>query len=331
MNKDRIIMPNTEPHSKVMNKRNIPIVSNIVINFNGRKYLGDVFDTCIDSILHNDYENFEVIIVDNNSSDNSINHIKEHFGHDSRIKIVALERNLGTTGAKNAGIKASEGKYVFLLNNDLYLKQETLSRMVNVLEDNPDIGILGCKLVYPNGKTQSTGELFSVKDSLLSAIYPTLFRRKKDYAIAKSSQGALNYIDYVIGAALMIRKALVEKISCYDEDYFMYTEEVDLAYRVKRVGYNVACLTDYEVVHYENATAKHFSSWRRDLLSRNQLLFIKKNFYGIKLASALMLNLIRIPIHFFYSILTRDKYPWEVAVSHIKAYRYVKQPAKRPS
>jgi GT2 family glycosyltransferase len=308
-----------------------PLLSMIVINFNGRKYLGDIFDDCIESIRNSDYRNFEVLIVDNGSSDNSIQHIEEKFSHDARIKIIALQNNLGTTGAKNAGIKASKGKYVLLLNNDIYLNKETIRKMVQVLESNSSIGILGCKLVYPTGEIQSIGEFFSDKDSLLQAIYPTLFQKKKCRELNKSREGELNYVDYVIGAALMTRKKLVTTIKLYDDDYFMYSEELDLAYRVKKLGYKVACLTSDRIIHHENATAKHFSEWKRDLVCRNILLFFKKNYYGIKFAYALFTYLLRIPIHLLYSLLVRDRYPSEEAFSYIKAFTYVNKPALRPS
>ena len=86
----------------------------LIINFNGRKYLGEILDDCIRSILDNDYKKFEVLFIDNCSKDDSIDHIKNLFGYDKRVKIVRLNKNYGTTGAKNIGIKLSKGDFIYI-------------------------------------------------------------------------------------------------------------------------------------------------------------------------------------------------------------------------
>ena len=168
-------------------------------------------------VLGSDFYNFELIIVDNGSSDGSVEHLKSRFGHDSRLKIIALEENLGTTGGKNIGIKSSKGKYVFVLNNDLYLKKQTLTKMIKIMEENEDIGILSCKLITPKGELQSEGEFFTYKHSLLKAVTPTLLEKVNKNKIIKNRVDGLNHVDWMVGAALMLKKDLIIKLNLYDE------------------------------------------------------------------------------------------------------------------
>jgi GT2 family glycosyltransferase len=323
-------MGNNELNKSLSEDSLSPSVSVAVINFNGKKYLDEVFDNCIESILNNDYENFEVLIVDNGSTDGSVAHIKNKFGSNNKIRIIALEKNLGTEGAKNVGVKEGKGQYILLLNNDIFLKKETLSKMVNVLEKNSDIGILGCKLVTPEGEIQTEGEFLSNKISLLSIIHPKLLKRINNAKITKSKKSALNYVDYVIGAAFMFKKSLLMKLNLFDEYYFMYSGEVDIGHRVHKAGYKIACLNNYEIIHYGKLTSKHYSDWRRNLVSRNLLLFLKKNYSNIQLAYVLLLYVMRIPIHFFNSLFKFDELEWKTSLSYIKAFWYIRKPAIVP-
>lgn len=306
-----------------------PLISILVINFNGSKYLGDILDNCIKSIFDNDYENFELLFIDNGSRDDSVEHIRNLFSYDERLKIVELKNNYGTTGAKNRGIKISSGELIYILNTDIYLKKETLKIMSKIMEQNPDIGILSCKLVRPDGEIQSEGESFYIRHSILGIVYPTFYR--KLYLNNIKKRGNLNLVDWISGGALMIRKNLFDKLGPYDENYFMYSEEVDIAYKVKRMGYKVACITDYETIHYHKLTAKHYSRWQSDLVCRNQLLFMLKNYRGQKLAMGLGYYILGIAHNFLVSLLKLDEVELKRGFSRIRAFSYAKTPPKGPN
>lgn len=322
------------PEGKCLNKESsignrYPLVSIVVINFNGKKYLGNILDDCISSILNSEYNRFEVLFVDNGSSDGSIGHVKGLFGSDDRIRIISLGRNYGTTKAKNEGIKASKGDMIFILNNDIILKKETLLKLVEVMKSDPDIGIIGPKLISPSGEIQSEGESFSELLSLLNIISPSLW--EKNNKMETKKLGDLNVVDWLVGAALMVRRDMVMKLNLYDEDYFMYAEETDLAYRAKKAGYKVACLTTCEAIHYGDATARHFSVWKSDLLARNELLFIQKNYSKTKLARALLLFTLRMFRYLVHSSVTFNGFELETALSRIKAFSYIRKRAKPPN
>lgn len=306
-----------------------PLVSIVVINFNGKKYLGNILDDCVSSILNSEYHSFEVLFVDNGSSDGSVEHIKGLFRSDDRIRIISLDRNYGTTKAKNEGIKASKGDMILILNNDVILKKETLTELVEVIKSDPAMGIIGPKLISPSGEIQSEGESFSELLSLLNVICPSLWERNNK--IETKKLGDLNMVDWMIGAALMVRRDMIIKLNLYDTDYFMYAEETDLAYRAREAGYKVACLTTCEAIHYGNATARHFSAWKSDLLARNELLFIQKNYSKTKLARALLLFTLRIFRYLVHSSVTFNGFELKTALSRIKAFWYIKKRAKPPS
>jgi len=308
-----------------------PLVSVVVINFNGRKYLGDILDNCIISILNNDYDNLELIIVDNGSSDGSVEYIESKFGYDGRVKIFSLKDNMGTAGGKNIGIYTSKGKYVFILNNDIVLKKKTLRKMVDIFENNDKIGVLGCVLITPDGDIQTEGEFFTKKISLLKILYPSLLDKVSKNRIIKNRKNNLNLVDWLVGAAVMLKKTVLMDINLYDEEYFMYSGEVDIAYRIKKSGYINACINDYNIIHYGNVTASHYSKWQRDLLARNSLMFLLKHHTGIKLAHSLLVYFIGIFRDLFYSLFSFDELEWRIALSKIKAFRYVKIPARAPS
>jgi GT2 family glycosyltransferase len=202
--------------------------------------------------------------------------------------------------------------------------------MIDVLEKNPNIGILSARLVTPKGELQTEGNFFSYKTSLLGAVYPSLLDKQQSKKISENRVGKLNIIDWMTGAALMLRKDIVISVKMYDEDYFMYSEEVDLAYRVKQSGYKVACMNDYEIIHFGNVTASHFNDWRRNLMARNILLYFFKNFHGQKLALSLFNFVLSTLMRFVISIIRLDELEWKIAISQIKAFQYVNEPAKRP-
>jgi len=301
-----------------------PLISILVINFNGRKYIGQVLDDCIRSILESEYPKFEVLFLDNGSKDDSIEHINHMFGHDDRLKILDLGRNYGTAGAKNIGIEASKGELIYLLNTDIYLKKDNLRIMSDIMSKHSDIGILGCKLVSPSGELQTEGESFSNRLSLIGSIFPSLY--KKTYMRRIKRRDNLNLVEWIVGGALMVRKNIAEYLDQYDEEYFMYSEEVDLAYKVRKLGYEIACINDHETIHYGKHTTKHFSGWQRDLEARNQLLFILKNFEKSELALSLSYLIVSIFFDFIISLVKFDELEYKKGLSKIRAFSYINKP-----
>ena len=243
-------------YSKVEKKKESPgiVLSIIIINWNNKDILRD----CLNSIYHthNDSE-YEIIVVDNHSEDGSVELIKSEF-----FNVVLLENveNLGFARANNQAIKIARGNYILLLNNDTVVTNTyCFDRMIEYMKKNPQIGILGCKLLYPDGTLQSCGESFpSVWRTFKSQILFT--KTWKRLGKSKKGDNRFKKVDFVCGACLMTQKEILDKVGLLKEKYFMYGEDVEFCYRVKKAGYDIGVLTDESIIHlHSKSTEKNLT------------------------------------------------------------------------
>ena len=243
-------------YSKVEKKKKSHgiVLSIIIVNWNNKDILRD----CLNSIYHthNDSE-YEIIVVDNHSEDGSVELIKSEF-----FNVVLLENveNLGFASANNQAIKIAGGDYILLLNNDTVVTNTyCFDRMIEYMKKNPQVGILGCKLLYPDGTLQSCGESFP---SVWGIFKSQILFAKTWKRLGKSKQGD-NYfkkVDFVCGACLMTRKEILDKVGLFKEKYFMYGEDVEFCYRVHKAGYDIGVLTDESIIHlHSKSTEKNLT------------------------------------------------------------------------
>jgi len=307
---------------------NLPLVSVIILNYNGKKYLDELLDKCIAAVLESDYVDIELIFVDNGSTDGSINHVRERFGGDRRMKIVRLEKNYGTAKGKNEGIRNSRGAIIFLLNNDTLIPKNAIRRVVDALQIDKKVGIAGCKIVSPNGETQTEGVKFRKFLTIFEVLFENVFSDKTP-SLYENLKG-VKRVDWVWGTAIMIKKDVIEKIGLHDENYYAYSEEIDFCYRAKKSGFEVLSVTDVRIVHYGGVTSEHFPVWRTDLIWRNKLLFVLKHFSPIAVFIAFFINFLDVLRLLALGFLERDKYRLQVAKSKLKAYSYIKKEALSP-
>ena len=242
-------------------------VAIIIVNWNQKKTLA----TCLNSLkTKTAYSNYHVIVVDNHSLDGSVELLKQTFPW---TDIVALDKNYGFSVGNNKGIvyalKKYEPQYFLLLNNDTEIVQsDWLSRMVAVAESEDNVGIVGCKLIYPNGKTQYIGTKFTVKR--LAWLNP-------------SSEGSLPEvidIDAVLGACFIIKRAVFDKIGFLDVGFSPFiNEESDFCARAKKAGYRTRMILSVNVVHFLNTSLNKINSPYVQFISRkNTIRFMLLNF-----------------------------------------------------
>jgi len=216
-----------------MNK-NTPLVSIIIVNYNGKKFLEDCFHT-LQKIT---YLNFEIILIDNNSTDNSVDFIKNKYP--STI-IIKLEKNYGFAYPNNVGAKNAKGDFLLFLNNDTKVHPDFISEMVNVLKKDPKIAISQSMLLKPNGDIDSSGDFID----LIGNGY--------------SSKEKINDIREILsarGASMMIRKEIFDKLKGFDEKFFVSFEDVDLGWRAWIFGYKVVVIPNSIVYHIGGQTIK---------------------------------------------------------------------------
>jgi GT2 family glycosyltransferase len=216
-----------------------PFVSIILLNYNGLAYIRN----CVYSVLKSDYTNFELIIVDNNSTDKSIDIIESDY-NDDRIKIVRNDKNLGFAGGNNLGAQYAKGRYLALLNIDTIVDSQWLTELVRLMEYDSSVGIAQPKLLSLSNK--------SIYDSAGDYIdfFGNCFRLGGGWEEKDVGQyDTIHEIFSARGAALLTRKEIVENIGLFDEDFFMNFEDIDFSWRVRLNGKRVVFVPRSIVYH----------------------------------------------------------------------------------
>lgn len=228
----------------------------------------------------------EVIVIDNASKDGSQEIIRKQF---PEANLIESKVNLGFAAANNLGFRLARGRYIVLLNSDTFLYPDTLQNSIKHMENNPLIGLGGAVLKSRDGSWQPSARMFPslFNDFLhlsgLASKYPhsRLFGRAD---ATWSDPSVSRQCDWVPGAFAIVRKEVLRKVNYFDERFFLYSEEVDLCYRIKKQGYSIWCWADVIVVHLggeSSKTCNHLSLspsgkqltlWRM----RSQLLYYRK-------------------------------------------------------
>jgi len=237
-------------------------ISIIIPNYNGEKYL----KKCIDSVYKSDIDCFELIVVDNGSSDKSLELIRKNYPH---IKLIKFDKNTGFAVACNEGIKQSQGEFIFLLNNDVELKRNCISSLYNYLIKNEGIHSASPKM------------LMADKQSFIDAAGDGLTVGGAAYNRGHNveDKGQFNKEEIIFGVcagAAMYRKDLFDKIGLFDKDYFAYMEDVDFNLRANLCGYKAVYVPQAVCYHKGNATFGYYSSKHVFYTNRNNVFFILK-------------------------------------------------------
>ena len=242
-------------------------ISIITVNYNG------VDDTCelIDSIPFN--ENMEVIVVDNASTHDEASIIRQKY---PQVIVLRSEKNLGFAGGNNLGIKAAKGKYLFLVNNDTTFKDFNVNVLIARLESSPKIGMVCPKIrfAWGNNPIQFAG---------YTPLSPITIRNQaigfgeKD----KGQYDTPHLTPYAHGAAMMLKHEIIEKVGLIPEYYFLYYEEIDWSMMITRAGYEIWYEPTCTIYHKESQSTGQNSPLRTYYITRNRLLFVKRNSKGL--------------------------------------------------
>lgn len=247
---------------------NEKLVSIILVNYNGAK----VLPGCLSTIFKQSYTNLEVILVDNASSDDSLAWLKCEY---PQVRVVANRTNFGFAKACNQGVAAASGEYVSFLNYDTVVDKDWLRHLVVAAEADDAIGacmskILLLKVLPPT--INSAGGVVHFSGLSWSGSYnhadSALFSKKEDVAFAS-------------GAAMLVKRSVLDEVGLFDEDFFMYCEDTDLSWRMRLAGYRLVYVPESIVWH-----DYHFSKGKEKyhLLERNRLSMILTNYQSRTLA-----------------------------------------------
>jgi GT2 family glycosyltransferase len=252
------------------------VLSIIIVSWNVCDYLVD----CIESILKNcRLLQFEIIVVDNASTDGTVDLIKNKY---PGLILFTNGTNKGFAYANNQGIRQARGRYLLFLNPDTIIKPDAVEKMLVFLEQNKDVGAIGPRLLNKDLTIQHSVRTFPTFRSALYRHtilrYFGLFKnhhekwRMKDF---KSDR--LTDVDQLMGAAILAEKDLVLKVGGFDERFFMYYEEIDFCYRIKKAGYRIVFFPDVSIIHLGGKSTGQIPFRKKFMAIRSLLRFFGKH------------------------------------------------------
>jgi len=240
-----------------------------IVNWNTREMLRECLDALLQHLIGLDYE---VIVVDNGSTDGSVEMVVECYPN---VHVIQNIENQGFARANNQAIRDSTGRYILLLNSDAFIQDDSIKNMVAILDANPQIGIAGARLVYPDGSFQvSHSPLPSLNAERLSLLGLDRLLRKRQPI--NSDTGFIE-TGTVEGACLIARREALDQFGLMDEDFFFFSEEVDLCYRAHKNGWKVVNIPETRVVHVAGGSTGIVPR-RILLLYRGKLQYYEKHF-----------------------------------------------------
>lgn len=262
----------------------IPKVTVVIPHYNGE----NILRRCLKSLLATHFDGFKILIVDNGSQDNSIRMVKTEF---PEVEVIESRKNLGYAGGCNLGIRSSDSKYVVLLNNDTTVEPDWLTLLIKMMEKDNRIAAVQPKILSIQHPEQfdycgaAGGEI---------DIFGYPFARGRIFYSLEKDYGQYNEsreIFWATGAAVMIRRSVLEKVQLLEERFFAHMEEIDLNWRMLLAGFKIISEPRAVVYHQTGGTLGEDKFFKMVLNHRNNLLMILRNYSGITLLWLLPLRL----------------------------------------
>ncbi len=228
-------------------------VSVIIVNYN----TFELTKNTIDSILKYEYPfTFEIIVTDNNSSDDSLNKLKDYFKNIKAVQFIKANENNGFAAGNNLAIKKAKGKFILLLNSDTIVYENTLENIYNYIIKHDDVGAIGCKVILEDGSLdKACKRSFPNPANAFSRLFH-INTKNNNYNLDNLDDNGIYEIDCLTGAFMFIRKTALEDSGLLDETFFMYGEDIDLCYRIKQKGWKIVYYGKSEILHYKGASSK---------------------------------------------------------------------------
>ncbi|MEO8666067.1 MAG: glycosyltransferase, partial [Ignavibacteria bacterium] len=267
-------------------------ISIVIVNYNVR----DLVDNCIASIYKANSDKFiiEIFFVDNNSIDGSVGYIKNKY---PEVIMIANEMNLGFSKANNLAIKRASGKYILILNPDTVLEEGTFEKMISFSEKNKDAGAITSKLILANGKLDSACRRSFPTPSVaiprmlgMSKLFPGS-RTFGKYNLTYLDENKTYEIDAICGAFMFIPKHVLNKAGMFDEDYFMYGEDLDLCFRIHKSGFKIYYYPEVTTIHFKGESTKKTNLSYVNNFYGAMIIFVRKNFTGVPRILSLILQM----------------------------------------
>lgn len=287
-----------------------PDVSIIIVSWNVRDMLARSLRCIFQTVRRASYE---VLVVDNASADGSAAMVRDAF---PQVTLIANGSNLGFGQANNQAAALARGRYLLLLNPDAFAHEGAIDELVAFMDAHPEAGASGCRLYYEDGSLQSSVTSFP---TVLTELWTTLGLDRAfpahpvfgSYVLAHERLGHVQEVDSLMGAFLMLRASAVARVGLFDERFFMYSEEVDLCYRLRRAGWRNYFVPQAEATHVWGGSAWQIQGESFLRIYRSRFLFFRKH-YGPRDAAAykailLLAGLLRLALGPIAFALSRER------------------------
>jgi len=253
-------------------------LSIVIVSWNVK----DLLRRCLASVISDQgpaIRGVEIIVVDNGSSDGSAAMVREEF---PQIRLMANETNVGFTKANNQALAQCRGRYLLLLNPDTEVRPGALGAMVAYMDAHPRVGALGPQLLNPDGSIQSSRRRFPtlatafLESTILQLWFPdnAVLRR---YYVLDRPDDTVQEVDWVVGAAILIRREAWDQVGPLDEGFFMYSEELDWCRRARERGWQVIYLPTAQVVHYGAQSSEQVKPFQHIQFQRSKIRYFRKH------------------------------------------------------
>ena len=255
-------------------------VSLLIVSYNVRQYIAHA----IVAIIKSDLDDFEIIIIDNNSFDNTASYLKERYSHLRQIKIVQNQENIGFGKAINQAASLAKGQYYLILNPDTIIQEETISTLKEYLDSNPEVGMVGPKVLNADGTLQlackrSFPTLGVALPKLLG--FSRIFPKSKwagKYNLTYLDEDEISSVDAISGSCMFIRSFLFHELKGFDERFFMFGEDLDLCSRIWKNNYEIHYVPNTQIVHYQGESVKSAPFDSINAFYNAMILFVDKHF-----------------------------------------------------
>ena len=288
-----------------------PDLSIIIVSWNVQELLSN----CLRSVLGQSERALQIIVVDSASSDGSAAMVAEEF---PEVELIACQENVGFPRGNNLGLAQANGRYLLLLNPDTIVHDDALAKMVAYLEENPQVGVVGPQLLNEDGTVQSSRRRFPyLKTALFESTWLQPYAPQSvldDYYVRDVGDEETAVVHWVMGACLMTRQEVVAQVGGLDEDYFMYSEELDYCRRIHGMGWQVVYYPPAKVTHLSGKSSEQAVTHRHINFNRAKLRYFRKN-HGRFAAGMLRLFLL-------------VSYAWQMFVEAIKGAVGHKRPLR---
>ena len=246
-----------------------PLVSIITVNYNQIQVTTEL----LDSLRNISFQDFEIIIVDNGSQEDSSQFISENY---PEARYIFQKENLGFSGGNNVGIRASKGEYLFFINNDAEVTEGCIETLLQLFHSLPNLGIVSPQICYD---PKMTNQQRIVQYAGATPVHPITARNEilGEKEVDEGQYSVAEATAYVHGAAMMTKREVIEKVGMMPEEFFLYYEELDWSEQIRNAGYEVYVEPNALVFHKESLSVGKSSTLKTYYHTRNRIFFVRRN------------------------------------------------------